>query len=145
MFSKVITLLSLAVISFSSVAQAESIPTLSLGKYELTSGDEEYCSELEVKKSDITDTYLKIGKDRFSLSNKEFKEPSDFDTSCEDHLISTREDNDTSTKLTRIVKEVCKGSIKNSSLKSVIVTAQTITINQKKDQKDLGTCVFTKK
>jgi hypothetical protein len=145
MFSKIITLLSLAMITFSSVAFAESIPKLTLGKYELTSGDEDYCPELEITKQDITDRYLTIGKDRFSLRSHEIKEPSDSDKSCEDQLISTREDDDTSTTLVKINKEVCKGRIKNSSLKSVIVTADTITFNQKKDQKDLGTCVFTKK
>ncbi|WP_413575378.1 hypothetical protein ACLVWU_13735 [Bdellovibrio sp. HCB290] len=145
MFSKIITLLSLAMIAFSSVAFAESIPKLTPGKYELTSGDEEYCQALEITKKDITDRYLTIGKDRFSLRNQEIKEPSDFDTSCEDQLISTREDVDTSTTLVKINKEVCKGRITTTSLKSVVVTADTITINQKKDQKDLGTCVFTKK
>ncbi len=145
MFSKIITLLSLAMITFSSAAFAESVPKLNLGKYELTSGDEEYCQDLEITKRDLTDSYLTIGKDRFSLRNHEIKEPSDFDMSCEDQLISTREDSDTATTLVKINKEVCHGRIKTSSLKSVVVTADTITINQKKDQRDLGTCVFTKR
>lgn len=145
MFSKVKAIMISSIIVLTGVAHAESVPALSLGKYKLTSGDDLVCNEIEIQKRDLKDKNVRIGIDIMPIVNQDIKMQSDLDENCEFTQKATRTDDATSTTLVRVDNEFCQGQMKSDSVTTVKITSTTITVNYKRDNSDLGTCVYSKK
>ncbi|WP_340596607.1 hypothetical protein [Bdellovibrio sp. GT3] len=132
-------------IAFSGVAQAQSIPDLTLGTYKMTSGDEDICNDFEIAKRDLKLKTLTVGTDILPLKNEDIKMQSDLDDNCEFTQSNTRMDDSSSTVLTRVDKEICQGQVRSDSTTIVKIKAKEITVTYKKDNRDLGTCVYKTK
>ncbi|WP_413582234.1 hypothetical protein [Bdellovibrio sp. HCB288] len=145
MFSKVVSLICFSMIAFSSVAHAQAIADLTLGTYKMTSGDDDLCSDFEIAKRDLKSKTLTVGTDIMPLKNEDIKMQSDLDDNCEFTQNNSRTDDSSSTTLTRVDKEICQGQVRSDSTTIVKIKEKEITVTYKKDNRDLGTCVYKTK
>lgn len=146
MLLKNIFMMALLVVS-AGVAQAQPIPLLEAGRYELAEGDKELCpGELTFSEKAVRRQFLAVGGlYRYEVKNSQSILESDLDPKCE-FREQTRSELNTAgeSKLVRVNEEVCSGKTTSRITSTAVVTKLKVQLTHEIEGVTPYTCVWKK-
>lgn len=145
MFLNIKTLLTMVLVSLSVSAQAANLERLETGRYELTSGEKNLCSNFTVTEATRQSKKVTFGGFYgFEVRNSDHNVESDLDASCEFREQNRLSEEDNSTVLVRINEEICKGKLRSRTVSEAKIREGEIEIHHQVGGAELN-CIWIKK